>query len=207
MDPIYTIRELCDRTGETARTIRYYVRLGLLPSAGSAGRGPRYHDGHVARLRLIRRLQKEHLPLSEIRVQLETLQDDEVIRLAAESEGACSGPLDDDVSALDYVRDVLSGDQDSPRSPHAAWSPRPTLAALRSEPLADERRTRARRGASDRTDASPAQTDTFPRERAQWERITLARDVELHVRRPQSMDMNRRLERLLEAARDLFLEE
>jgi hypothetical protein len=43
--------------------------------------------------------------------------------------------------------------------------------------------------------------------RATWERIRLAPDVELHIRRPLSREQNRQVERLLEAARDLFAEE
>jgi hypothetical protein len=43
--------------------------------------------------------------------------------------------------------------------------------------------------------------------RSTWERIPLAPDVELHVRRPLSREQNRHVERLLEAARDLFAEE
>jgi hypothetical protein len=43
--------------------------------------------------------------------------------------------------------------------------------------------------------------------RSTWERIPLASDVELHVRRPLSREQNRQVERLLEAARDLFAEE
>ena len=38
------------------------------------------------------------------------------------------------------------------------------------------------------------------------DRITLAPDVELHVRRPLASEQNRRVERLLEAARAIFQE-
>ena len=71
----YTIGELATLAGVTPRTIRYYVSIGLLPSPGQAGPGTRYGEGHLARLRLIRRLQREHLPLGEIAVRLEGLDD------------------------------------------------------------------------------------------------------------------------------------
>ena len=71
----YTIGELATLAGVTPRTIRYYVSIGLLPSPGQSGPGTRYGDGHLARLRLIRRLQREHLPLGEIAVRLEGLDD------------------------------------------------------------------------------------------------------------------------------------
>ena len=43
--------------------------------------------------------------------------------------------------------------------------------------------------------------------RSQWEHFSLAPDVELHVRRPVSREDNRRIERLLEAAREIFNED
>ena len=43
--------------------------------------------------------------------------------------------------------------------------------------------------------------------RSQWDRFALAPDVELHVRRPVSREENRRIERLLDAARDVFKED
>ena len=46
-----------------------------------------------------------------------------------------------------------------------------------------------------------------PPARSQWDRLTLAPDVELHVRRPLSREQNRQVERLIEAARDIFEED
>jgi hypothetical protein len=43
--------------------------------------------------------------------------------------------------------------------------------------------------------------------RSTWDRIPLAPDVELHIRRPLSREQNRQVERLIETARDLFAEE
>jgi hypothetical protein len=43
-----------------------------------------------------------------------------------------------------------------------------------------------------------------PESRSTWERIALANDIELHVRRPLSREQNRQLEQLLRVARDLF---
>ena len=65
----YTLQQLADEAGVTPRTIRYYIAQGLLASPG-AGSGARYTDAHLERLRLIRQLQRNHLPLAEIRKQL-----------------------------------------------------------------------------------------------------------------------------------------
>jgi len=43
--------------------------------------------------------------------------------------------------------------------------------------------------------------------RAQWERLAIAPDVELHVRRPLTREANRRVEQLISIARHIFEEE
>ena len=82
-DDPYSITDLARLSGVTPRTVRYYVAQGLLPSPEQAGPSTRYGEGHLARLRLIRRLQREHLPLAEIRARLAPLGDDEVEQLVA----------------------------------------------------------------------------------------------------------------------------
>ena len=46
------------------------------------GAGARYSEVHRDRLRLIRQLQDQHLPLAEIRKQIEGLSQDELSQLA-----------------------------------------------------------------------------------------------------------------------------
>jgi len=101
----FDLNELCQKGDVTPRTVRYYVQQGLLPTPG-LGAGVRYSEGHLARLRLIRRLQREHLPLAEIRRRLEELDDADVQRLLATSAPAGGTPT---TAAVDYVRAVLGG--------------------------------------------------------------------------------------------------
>lgn len=68
------LTELADAAGVTPRTVRYYIAQGLLPSPGRLGPHTRYGPEYLDRLRLIRRLQEEHLPLSEIRRRLPDLE-------------------------------------------------------------------------------------------------------------------------------------
>jgi DNA-binding transcriptional MerR regulator len=178
MQPRFDIKTLCDEAGVTTRTVHYYIQLGLLPAAGAVGPGARYSPGHLARLRLIRLLRQEHLPLSEIRQRLETLDDPQIELLLKERE---SKPEPPPSSAADYIRAVLRGE--TPGGPSYAAESR-NRQQIRSQP------------------AKPPST-----ERSQWERIALSADVELHIRRPLSREQNRRLDRLIQQARDIFKED
>ena len=60
--------ELADRAGVSAKAIRYYERIGVLPPAARTGSGYRsYEEADVARLRFIRAAQAVGLRLGEIR--------------------------------------------------------------------------------------------------------------------------------------------
>ena len=171
------LAELSDKTKVSPRTIRYYIQQGLLPAPDARGPGAHYGPEYVDRLNLIRRLQQEHLPLSEIRKRMEKLQPAEIRRILASQLDSKSD------SASDYVRRVLR----EGAAPYAMSSPSLSVASPKLP--------------SDRN----AQPNKL--QRSQWERFTLSRDVELQVRRPVSREENRRIERLLEAARDIFREE
>lgn len=67
----YRIGELCERTGVTRRTVHYYIGRGLLPPAEGAGLASCYTEEHVERIRAIRRMQADYLPLEEIRRRLD----------------------------------------------------------------------------------------------------------------------------------------
>ena len=74
----YSLADLARIVGVTPRTVRYYIVQGLLPGANDPGPAAWYDDRHASRLRLIRELQRQHLPLAEIRARLAELSDDEV---------------------------------------------------------------------------------------------------------------------------------
>ncbi|MDH4143531.1 MAG: hypothetical protein OEV61_13060, partial [Chloroflexota bacterium] len=52
----------------------------------------------------------------------------------------------------------------------------------------------------------PTEVSPHP-QRSQWERIGLGPDVELHIRRPLSRSTAKRVDRLVEIARDLLEED
>ena len=218
----YTIADLARLTGLNVRTIRYYVAQGLIPSSGESGRGARYGEGHLHRLRLVKLLQAQHLPLAEIRLRLQGLGDDEVEGLVAEGEEDPAAPPS---SALDYVRGVLGGS--APRAvreapaffgssvarPPAVAAPavrlrrmaEPSMPAMRDMPPA---RQPGRTGLASeiRADDEPPPNPT-PLERSQWERLSLGPNLELHVRRPLSRLEQRRVDRLITIARQVLKED
>ena len=62
-----SIREVCTRTGLSARTVRYYEELGLLPGVRRRSGGRRvYGPDEIERLRFITRLKALGLALEEI---------------------------------------------------------------------------------------------------------------------------------------------
>ncbi len=187
----YSLQDLADLTDVTPRTIRYYVAQGLLPSPAGAGPGTRYSEGHLVRLRLIRQLQREHLPLAEIRARIGDLDDETITELleAPTTTGVSE-------SAVDYIRAVLGGGVAPGQIQALAPMPGPSL--LRRMALPDMPGP----AAPDATSTAPS---SIP-DRSQWDRISLAPDIELHIRRPLSRLQNKRVDRLLAIARQLLEE-
>ena len=77
----YTIGDLEQRTGLSARTIRYYIQEGLLPPAHGRGPTATYDLSHLLRLQAITQLKANHLPLGEIRDRLAGLTDKDIAAL------------------------------------------------------------------------------------------------------------------------------
>jgi DNA-binding transcriptional MerR regulator len=185
-DTGYAITDLASLAGVTPRTIRYYVSVGLIRAPDQAGRAARYGEDHLRRLRLIRRLQEQHLPLAEIRSRLSGLSDDEVAAALSTPEPEPPG------SALDYIRSLTSRSPkrvaeappiwhtEVPAAPHPAPLPLPLPGP------------------------APSRPPTTKPVAAIWERIPLTPDVELHVRRPLSRSAHKRVERLVTIAREIL---
>jgi DNA-binding transcriptional MerR regulator len=106
-DDPYSLADLARLADVTPRTVRYYVAQGLLPSPEAAGPATRYTEGHLARLRLIKRLQRDHLPLAEIRARLERMGDEEVLAAAAALDPVAPDPSLDRQETLDFVRGLM----------------------------------------------------------------------------------------------------
>jgi DNA-binding transcriptional MerR regulator len=186
-----SLPELASIAGVTPRTVRYYVAQGLVPPPSSTGRGATYGDEHLARLRLIKRLQAEHFPLAEIRARLSAgnAPDAREFGFAHQPQPVRARAGE---SAVDYVHQVLVA------SNAAAMPAHPALPSLPSAALS--------------TNAFDAPDETLPEpsgelSRSQWDRLSLAPDIELHIRRPLSRPLNKKVERLVAIARQLLKED
>jgi DNA-binding transcriptional MerR regulator len=202
-DERYSLTELADLAGVTPRTVRYYLAQGLLPAVGQMGPGSKYDSGHLARLRLVRRLQAEHLPLAEIRRRLETLSDEEVRDLVGATEPA--PPAD---TALEYLRTVLGGSLGSRAGlpQDLCPPPAPSLQVVAERPAEAPGLMRADRSISE-APIEPEEATARPSDRSQWERIVLVPDIELHIRRPLPRAQNKQVDRLVTIARELLEED
>src|SRR5438093_3979309 len=82
----WKLDELARQAGVSARTVRYYVQRGLLPPPVFRGRDTVYSTEHLLRLKAIRRLQAQFLPLDAIQQELERCSPEALRRLAVEED-------------------------------------------------------------------------------------------------------------------------
>jgi len=84
-----SIAQVCERTGLSARTVRYYEEQGLLPGVRRRSGGRRvYGPDELERLRFIQRLKALGLSLAEVR-------ELNAVHAIAGSTGAMLGRLDE----------------------------------------------------------------------------------------------------------------
>jgi DNA-binding transcriptional MerR regulator len=257
-DDPYSLSDLARLADVTPRTIRYYVAQGLLPSPEAAGPATRYAEGHLARLRLIRRLQRDHLPLAEIRVRLEQMADHEVQAVLDAADQPVRQPPAGTDATLAFVRDLMTragvaprfydqpADRETASGTAAAAPPGATFARVAPDEVpvrevpglapAELRPAPWTVPVSPVLPSSPPATPSSPApvspppappgspgsgsllrriglpvsakpasvDRSTWERHAISPDVEIHVRRPLDRAGNKRVERLVRIARELF---
>lgn len=76
--PRYSIADLQAETGFNGRTIRYYVSEGMLTPAHGRGPTATYDKDHLLRLRMIKELKDEFLPLETIKKRLANLSTEDL---------------------------------------------------------------------------------------------------------------------------------
>ena len=75
--------ELAEQTGVSPRTVRYYVQRGLLPAPAFKGKDSAYGREHMVRLRAIKRMQEQFLPLDAIQEALGQRSLDQIEALSS----------------------------------------------------------------------------------------------------------------------------
>ena len=65
-DDTYKLEDLAKAAGTSSRTVRYYVQRGLLPPPVFKGKDSAYGKDHLVRLKAIKKLQGDYLPLDAI---------------------------------------------------------------------------------------------------------------------------------------------
>jgi MerR family redox-sensitive transcriptional activator SoxR len=108
---LLTVGEIARRSGFTASTVRYYGELGLVSAARTLGGQRRFQRGSLYRLALIRAARNMGLSLDEIAAGLTALARE---RIPAQADSAGLSDLlrkhlDEQISALEALRDQLSG--------------------------------------------------------------------------------------------------
>ncbi|HOG46179.1 MAG TPA: MerR family transcriptional regulator [Anaerolineae bacterium] len=177
-----TIEELAEQVAVPVRTVRYYISEGLLPGPGGRGKAASYGEEHLLRLRLVRLLAEQRVPLAEIRARLVPLSLGEVRALLA-GEGR-----------LAEERKRAAG-QPSPRAYVEAL-----LQQARGARYGDAMPARAAEVAERRPPSGTACYCLDAPSAEPWQRWALAPGVELHVRTDAATRERELVERLLRAA-------
>lgn len=95
-----TLTELAEQTGESARTLRFYVMQGLLRGPDASGPRARYPLEYVGRVRWIRARQSEGLSLGRIARDLQALDAAGLPPPTAPTAASPGAPS----SAVEYLR-------------------------------------------------------------------------------------------------------
>lgn len=198
----FTISELASAAGVEPRTIRSYVEKGILPGPDSLGRGARYPQDALDRLKVLLLLRDANrsLTLDQIRMLLQKLGPSELsgladgrLRMSAvlETEAGGEPPR---TAAMDYLSnlrsEVAAGRQFVGASLHASWS-EDQLPVL-------EEAARALLKLAGLSTASRGVRGEH------WYRLPLTPDIELSVRGSFGSDQLAQLHRIGDALRLLL---
>ena len=171
-----TIEDLAARVKLSVRTIRFYITEGLIPGPEGRGTATTYSEEHLLKLRLVRRLSDQRVPLSQIKTQMDGLTLGEIESLLRGQEEQ-------------QARLVQAAQESSPRAYVAALLDR--AQSLKEAPSSQPS-----------SPSSPSRKHSFPSAQAPvppasevWQRWELAPGVELHVRG----DAERRHKSLIDA--------
>ncbi len=166
----FGIAELARRAEVTPRTIRYYVAQKLLPPPAGAGQRRAYGEAHLLRLRAIRRLKADYLPLAEIRRRLANASLEDLRRLVDEVPSGCAGGGPEPATPLLLSEPARWRPEYAAPASRAGGAMAPPLLGGRTEATVADHRL----WGDETTPSATTPTATV------WRRVALAPGVELH---------------------------
>jgi DNA-binding transcriptional MerR regulator len=86
------LEDLAEKAGVSPRTVRYYVQRGLLPAPEFRGKDTAYGEEHLHRLRAIKKMQEQFLPLDAIEAELSRRSAPEIEALGTQGVPVKKGP-------------------------------------------------------------------------------------------------------------------
>lgn len=211
----FTISELTEASGVEPRTIRSYVEKGILPGPDSLGRGARYPQDSLDRLKVLQLLRDANrsLTLDQIRVLLQSLGPSE-LRGLADGRLRIGAVLDTDAlggspprsAAVEYLHGLQQPSKRPNLPPHlnVRGHASPNVAECRIDDRFDdqlpvlEEAARALAQLAGLTSASRSVRGEH------WYRLPLTPDIELSIRGNFGSDQLAQLHRIGDALRSLL---
>ncbi len=195
----YSLNELTEAAGVSARTVRYYIGEGLLPPPIAAGPRSYYTDDHLDRLKLIGQMKKSYIPLREVRRRLNQFNSDQLGILASDAQ-----PLRTMASPLSAKRIVEPEPLDSASDYIARAMYQPAPAMAETDPLAPPAPLPMGK-AEFHPFYEPVENDlSAPEEGTSWRRIQLGDEAELLIREEAYQRNHDRIEWLVNWAKKVF---
>ena len=190
----YTISELAEKAAVTPRTIRYYVAEGLLPAPAGTSRAATYNQEHFDRLKLIKVLKDEYLPLQEINSLLGGLKYQEVKELLAEKQKSGKKPSD---SAKDYLKSLLQPVSASSELMHHKVKQVKQQNKHKKKQMLDNKKL------FEHSVHPISKEEALPSN--SWQRISLNSEVELHIKTDSKItNLNQKIKNLIKVAHQIF---
>jgi DNA-binding transcriptional MerR regulator len=206
-----TVRELSDLSGQSVRTIHYYISEGLLPPPRGAKRNATYTSAHLARLRLIAALRDEGLALAAIRSRVAPLADEQVFAVVAALDDYLSAGDGQPITTLGMIEAAVSDEMSFEQPPAFVSAPPATAYNTNRFAPEDTGRSEVRESAADYVSrvlghtksapprSLPPQARPSPSPRPQgvtpeaWYHFSIADGIELRVREDRYHESRGRL--------------
>jgi DNA-binding transcriptional MerR regulator len=194
----YNLKELCQAANVTERTVRFYIKEGLLPPPEGPRAFSRYSYEHWLRLKIIRQLKESYFPLREIQQLIGHKTVAELENLASQKrpnsleDKNMLAELDSDQTTLPLI--MLEEQAFGFAQPHQGIS------------MTTQAETPARPGLNKLFNRPPITEHNHQAQGEIWERVIIEPGVELHLAGEIAERHREKLDTLLKELRRVFSE-